>query len=134
MMATVRPVFEAMLFTSAARCSWSAALPCEKLSRTTSTPARSMRSSTVESLEAGPRVATILVLRGIRVTLTSQAAMCKKLIRSIIRTRFKSRHGRQGLALEKLQKRAACRGNVVDLAADADLLIAATVSPPPAME
>src|SRR6266850_2228187 len=122
MIATVRPVFDAMLFTSAARCSWSAALPCEKLSRTTSTPARIMRSSTTGSLEAGPRVATILVLRGMRVTLTSQAAMCKKAIRSIIRTRFKSRHGRQALAFEKLQKRATRRGDVADLVRNAELV------------
>jgi hypothetical protein len=32
--------------------------------RTTSTPACTMRSSTVRSEEAGPRVATILVWRG----------------------------------------------------------------------
>src|SRR3989454_7934960 len=122
MMATVRAVFEAMLFTSAARCSWSAAVPCEKLSRTTSTPARIMRSSTTGSLEAGPRVATILVLRGIRVTLTSQAAMCKKAIRSIIRARLKSRPRRQGLALEKLEKRATRRGEVADPVGNAELV------------
>ena len=39
------------------------AVPCEKLRRTTSTPARIMRSSTSGSLEAGPSVATILVDR-----------------------------------------------------------------------
>src|SRR5437879_5462404 len=121
MMATVRPVFEAMLFTSAARCSWSAALPCEKLSRTTSTPARIMRSSTTGSLEAGPRVATILVLRGIRVTLTSQGAMCNTTC-STIRASLQSGHGRQRLAFEKLQERPARRRDVADPAGNAELV------------
>ncbi len=39
------------------------AVPCEKLRRTTSTPAAIMRSSTSGALDAGPRVATILVAR-----------------------------------------------------------------------
>jgi hypothetical protein len=42
---------------------WSCAVPCEKFSRTTLTPARIMASSMSGSLEAGPRVATILVAR-----------------------------------------------------------------------
>ena len=37
--------------------------PCEKLRRTTSTPAASMRDRTAGELHAGPSVATILVLR-----------------------------------------------------------------------
>ncbi len=41
-------------------CAWS---PWEKLSRTTSTPAWTRRSSTARSREAGPMVATILVRR-----------------------------------------------------------------------
>src|SRR6185503_5370511 len=65
-MATVRPVRVAMSLTSFARFSWSCAVPCEKLRRTTSTPARTMRSSTAGSLEAGPSVATIFVLRSMK--------------------------------------------------------------------
>src|SRR3972149_2851011 len=63
MMATVRPVWRHISRTSSARRRWSSALPCEKLSRTTSTPALNMRSRVSGSLEEGPRVATILVLR-----------------------------------------------------------------------
>ena len=47
--------------TSAARSMWSCALPCEKFSRTTSTPAWIMRVRVSASLDAGPMVATILV-------------------------------------------------------------------------
>src|SRR6185436_12937358 len=68
--ATVRPSLEAISLTSFARFSWSCAVPCEKLSRTTSTPARTMRSSTAGSLDAGPRVATIFVLRSMKDVLT----------------------------------------------------------------
>src|SRR5947207_1563711 len=63
--ATVRPVLVASSLTSDARFSWSCAVPCEKLSRTTSTPARIILSRTAESEEAGPSVATIFVLRSI---------------------------------------------------------------------
>jgi hypothetical protein len=42
---------------------WSCALPWLKFSRTTLTPARIMASNRAGSLEAGPRVATILVAR-----------------------------------------------------------------------
>src|SRR5205814_4450740 len=63
--ATVRPVLVASSFTSVARFSWSCAVPCEKLSRTTSTPARIILSRTAGSEEAGPSVATIFVLRSI---------------------------------------------------------------------
>src|SRR5262245_15963903 len=64
--ATVRPVLVAMSLTNLARFSWSCAVPCEKLRRTTSTPARTMRSSTAGSLDDGPRVATIFVLRSMK--------------------------------------------------------------------
>src|SRR5262245_52145354 len=64
--ATVRPVLVAISLTSLARFSWSCAVPWEKLRRTTSTPARTMRSSTAGSLDAGPRVATIFVLRNMK--------------------------------------------------------------------
>src|SRR6185295_13993760 len=70
-MATVRPTLEEISFTSAARLRWSSAVPCEKLRRTTSTPARTMRSSTAGSLEDGPRVATIFVLRSMKDVLSS---------------------------------------------------------------
>ena len=54
-------------------------VPCEKLRRTTSTPAASMRCSTAGSLQAGPSVATILVLRGtvnpLRIGLRSRAML-----------------------------------------------------------
>lgn len=59
MMPTVRPVLRQSSRTSSARARWSSAVPCEKFIRTTSTPARNIRSSTAGSLEAGPRVATI---------------------------------------------------------------------------
>src|SRR5512134_1689501 len=71
MIATVRPTLDEISFTCAARLRWSSAVPCEKLSRTTSTPARIMRSSTAGSLEAGPRVATIFVLRNMKDVLPS---------------------------------------------------------------
>ena len=64
MIATSLPTFFATSRTSVARSMWSCAVPCEKLSRTTSTPARIIRSSTSGELDAGPRVATILVARG----------------------------------------------------------------------
>src|SRR5207244_5528416 len=66
MIATVRPALAESSFTSAARFWWSCAVPCEKLRRTTSIPARIMRSRIAGSLDAGPRVATIFVLRSIR--------------------------------------------------------------------
>src|SRR6185503_2774610 len=73
-MATVRPTLEAISLISAARLRWSSAVPCEKLRRTTSTPASTMRSSTAGSLEDGPRVATIFVLRSMRDVLESLTA------------------------------------------------------------
>src|SRR5436190_5532732 len=71
--ATVRPVLVASSLTSAARFSWSAAVPCEKLSRTTSTPARIILSRMAGSEEAGPSVATIFVLRSIAMKCISGA-------------------------------------------------------------
>src|ERR671923_941128 len=78
MIATVRPTLAATSFTIAPRLGWSSAVPCEKLSRTTSTPARTMRSKIAGSLDAGPRVATIFVLRNmrnVRASLTDPAAL-----------------------------------------------------------
>ncbi|MNT48629.1 hypothetical protein D3C72_1854200 [compost metagenome] len=48
-----------------ARSTWSCALPWLKLRRTTFTPERIISSSSAGSLEAGPKVATILVARRI---------------------------------------------------------------------
>src|SRR5215831_5878796 len=64
MMAISRPSFFAVARTRSARSTWSLVLPWEKLRRTTSTPAASIRARTSGSLQAGPRVATILVARG----------------------------------------------------------------------
>src|SRR6266545_30427 len=66
MIPTSLPSFCAASRTWRARSTWSEASPCEKLRRTTTTPAASMRSSTSGSLQAGPRVATILVARSKR--------------------------------------------------------------------
>ena len=61
MMATTQPARLAASRTSWARSTWSCALPWLKLSRTTLTPALIMASNIAGSLEAGPKVATILV-------------------------------------------------------------------------
>ena len=63
MMATSRPARWLAARTMSARWVWSAALPWLKFRRTTLTPATIMASSRAGSLEAGPRVATILVAR-----------------------------------------------------------------------
>src|SRR5215510_1841799 len=137
MMPTVRRVLRQRSRTSSARLTWSSAEPCEKLSRTTSTPARNMRSSTAGSLEAGPSVATILVLRGrscptelgggskgppSRLVTASRYGIsmraCKGRTRSARRTRFQDRDRRQLLPLEKLEERAAAGGDVRDPVGD----------------
>ena len=64
MIATSLPTLAATSRISVARSMWSCAVPCEKLRRITSTPARIIRSRTSALLDAGPRVATILVARG----------------------------------------------------------------------
>src|SRR3989338_3318566 len=61
MMATSTPARWAASRTMAARSMWSCAVPWLKFRRTTVTPARIIFSSIAGSLEAGPRVATILV-------------------------------------------------------------------------
>src|SRR5256885_568356 len=63
MMATSRPARWAASRTMVARSMWSCALPWLKFRRTTLTPSRTICSSSCGSLEAGPRVATILVAR-----------------------------------------------------------------------
>ena len=64
MIATSLPALAATSRISVARSMWSCAVPCEKLRRITSTPARIIRSSISALLDAGPSVATILVARG----------------------------------------------------------------------
>ncbi|MNX45413.1 hypothetical protein D3C86_759270 [compost metagenome] len=67
MMATSRPALRAASRTMVARSMWSCAVPWLKFSRTTLTLARIICSSNSGVLEAGPRVATILVAwRGMR--------------------------------------------------------------------
>src|SRR3954471_10537192 len=63
MMATSRPARWAASRTRRARSMWSWAVPWLKFSRITLTPARINCSRSLGSLEAGPRVATILVAR-----------------------------------------------------------------------
>ena len=63
MMATSRPARLAASRTIWARSMWSCAVPWLKLSRTTFTPARIISSKIWGVLDAGPRVATILVER-----------------------------------------------------------------------
>lgn len=63
MMPTSRPTARAVSRTSSARATWSCAVPCEKFSRTTSTPAAIMRVRISSVLDEGPSVATILVAR-----------------------------------------------------------------------
>ena len=63
MMATSTPTRCAALRTKLARSMWSCAVPWLKLSRTTFTPARIICSSSCGLLDAGPKVATILVAR-----------------------------------------------------------------------
>ena len=62
MMATRRPVAFSAARMRAMRSAWPVKSPCEKLSRATFSPARMRRSSISGESEAGPMVATILVL------------------------------------------------------------------------
>src|SRR4051812_10758812 len=146
-MATVRPTLLEISFTSAARFRWSSAVPCEKLRRTTSTPARTMRSRIEGSDDAGPSVATILVERNMVQTLKSQLPMCNTnsragtsraiqrsrscfadgsafswMTRLTIRAGFEGRDRGECLAFEELEKRPAGGRNVVDLVRDAVLI------------
>ena len=61
--ATCLPTAAAARRTPSTRRRWSAASPCEKLTRTTSAPRRMTSSRTPGASVAGPRVATILVRR-----------------------------------------------------------------------
>src|ERR1700694_1060142 len=110
MMPTARPTLRQISRTSSARRMWSSAVPCEKFRRTTSTPARNMRSSVAASLEAGPRVATILVL------------LCMSLGFHRLRgALLKDLDGGKRLALEEFEKGAAAGGDVADPVGDAVL-------------
>src|SRR3989442_7690729 len=112
MMATSRPSDRAASRTRRARSSWSAAAPCEKLSRRTSTPAASMRFSTSCVLLAGPSVATILVARCIRSPNDSLRATAL----------LQDRHRRQCLALEEFEEGAAGGRDVADAIRDTELV------------
>ena len=63
MMPMCRPTLSAIWRTVATRAAWSFDVPCEKLMRNTSVPARISCSSTAGSSVAGPKVATIFVRR-----------------------------------------------------------------------
>src|SRR3974390_755998 len=107
MMPTVRPVLREISFTSAARARWSSAVPCEKFSRTTSTPERTMPSSTPGALGAGASVATFFVLRSICPSVSScydrigrwRRAARRLLVRHLVQDLQRvSRHLRQAVS------------------------------------
>ena len=124
MIATSRPTRFATSRTSVTRSMWSCALPCEKFMRTTSTPARIIRSSTSGELDAGPRVATILVARGMAISICIfenelskragriAAGAGMTLMRSAGRAALKNLESRQGLALEHFEKRTTAGRDV----------------------
>src|SRR6185369_15254830 len=98
MIATVRPTARPTSRTSWARLRWSSAVPCEKFSRTTSTPARTMRSSTAGSLDDGPSVATIFVLRSMIESVTLQCERTSAANRGCLNMqRFSAREHGSGL-------------------------------------
>src|SRR4249920_2608645 len=105
MMPTARSTLRQVSRTSSARRMWSSAVPWEKFRRTTSTPARNIRSSTAASLEAGPSVATILVL----LTMPSCGAAFEDLDRG------------QLVPLEEFQEGTPAGGDVADAIAHAVL-------------
>ena len=85
-------------------------MPWEKLKRTTSTPAVSMRSSTSGSLEAGPRVATILVLRGMgqirRERARDEVHFVRRQFDRVAVAVVEVERQRQGVVLQVRQRRA----------------------------
>src|SRR3954463_15489829 len=103
MMPTARSTLRQVSRTSSARFMWSSAVPCEKFRRTTSTPARNMRSRVAASLEEGPSVATILVLRCTFLALLRAAGAL-----------FEDLHRGKRAALEELEECAAAGGDVAD--------------------
>src|SRR5574340_1176602 len=116
---TVRPRARASERTSSARWIWSSAVPWEKFRRTTSTPASTMRSRISGALDAGPRVATILVLRSIIVMSFPAAAATGFGFACAL---LEDLHRGQFLALEELQEGAAGGRDVGHLVIDAILL------------
>ena len=94
----------------------SAALPCEKFTLTTLVPAASMRSRVSGLLEAGPRVATILVARIMGTFLGEGSGRRRRLGAGLER-----RHRRQRAALEEFEEGAATGRDVADLVGDAVL-------------
>src|SRR5690606_14571636 len=90
-----------------ARCS--SGMPCEKLMRTTSTPASIIRVRVLASLEAGPSVATTLVLRIMRCpSLDVEAGRAPRSCRALLEHLDR----RQLLALEEFEEGAAAGGNI----------------------
>src|SRR6185312_8525711 len=85
----------------------SSTVPCEALSRTTSSPAPIMSVRTAMSSVAGPTVATIFV----RFSMMSGACAL-----------LEGSDGRQSLAFDELEEGAAARGDVGDPVLDAILL------------
>src|SRR5579863_9427853 len=88
----------------------SSTVPCEALTRTTSTPARIMSVSTSRLSVAGPAVATILVRRS-----------CRSFGRSAMGALLEHGNGRQGLALDEFQEGAAASGDIGNAVLDAVL-------------
>src|SRR5690606_15125155 len=98
--------------TRPARAAWSSAVPCEKLSRTTSTPARIIRASVSAELEAGPSVATIFVARAEGLS-TGSGALCGALLQDSDRG--------ERLAFQELEEGAAAGRDIPNLVCDAVL-------------
>ncbi len=132
MMATSRPARCAASRTSVARSMWSCAVPWLKFSRTTLTPARIICSSSSGSLDAGPRVATILVAR--RCHGRSPCNRVSDSAHGWCRCGYASRAGaqpgarsariskrRQRLAFQHFQEGAAAGGDVAHVLLDAVL-------------
>src|SRR5580658_4932878 len=98
-------------------------VPCEKLMRATSRPARTMPATTWGSSVAGPIVATILVLRSVSMVAFYSVGHSGRRTRARIgRALFQHRDRRQGLTFDEFKKRAAAGGNVGDAVLDAVLL------------
>src|SRR3989442_1024553 len=114
--------------TSCARSMWSCATPWLKFKRTTSTPARSRRSSTAGSLDAGPNVATILVARVMTGLVVRARGGVSALSRprhrppvhdSVLRASLQDFQRGQRLALQHLEERTTAGGDVADVLLDA---------------
>src|SRR5690606_31679029 len=102
-MPTERPTLRAASRTAMMRRRCSSLPPCEKFTRATSRPARTMASSVAGSSVAGPRVATILVRR------RKASALVTALPFGAF---FQRRYRRQALAFHELEEGAAAGRNV----------------------